>query len=211
VIAGAFLSERNLVLLEEAAAWRLLGLLFERPREGWAQEISSLAVTLPAEEELQRAALLAAQEGKPGLHESLLGPGGPVSPREVSYHSEVLPGPLLAEITAYYQNFAYAPALVEPPDHVAAKCGFLGFLRMKEAFAQESGLEDQTRVASEAFRSFRDGHLREMAEPLAVSLDSWGPEYLRLASRELLRRTGPRPSRLTPSAGVSEEGCPFPS
>lgn len=205
----AALSQRAIALLEEAAAWRLLGLLFEEPREGWAQEIASLAATLPAGESLRQVPLPAAEEGSPALYESLLGPGGPASPREASYRPEVLPGPLLAEIEAYYGHFAYAPALKEPPDHVAAECGFLGFLRMKEAFARESGLEEHARTVSEAFQHFRQEHLREMAEPFAASLEPLGVEYLRLAARELLRRTGPKPTRLVTLPAAEGEGCPF--
>lgn len=210
-MAGASLSERSMALLREAAAWRLLGLLFEAPREGWAGEIASLAATLPGEEDLSRASAAAEEEGRPGLYESLVGPGGPVSLRETSYRGEVLPGPLLAEIAAYHEHFAYDPALREPPDHVASLCGFLGFLRLKEAFARESGLGEEARVTAEAFEAFRNDHLREMAEPLALSLESLGVEYLRLAGRELLRRTGPKPARPAPPAATPEEGCPFES
>ncbi|MGC8762707.1 MAG: molecular chaperone TorD family protein [Acidobacteriota bacterium] len=203
------LSPQARALLQEATAWRLLGLLFEEPGEGWAREAASLAATLPGEEVLCRAAARAREEGSPVLYQSLLGPGGPVTPRETSHRPELLPGPLLAEISAYYDQFAYHPALREPPDHVAMECGFLGYLRLKEAFARESGFEKQVRTVADAFGHFREDHLREMAEPFAASLEPLGVEYLRLASRELLRRTGSKPPRPTTLPAGGGEACPF--
>lgn len=209
--AGVGLSERAAALLREAAFWRLLGLFFEAPRQGWAEEVTSLASTLPEEEDLRLAARLAAEEGSPSLYESLLGPGGPAAPRETSHRPEILPGPLLAEVAAYYENFSYAPALQEPPDHVAVECGFLGFLKLKEAFALEADQQEKALVAAEAFQSFLERHLREVAEPLAASLAPLGVFYLQKAAEELLRRTGPKPAQSLPPPPPegAEEGCPF--
>ncbi len=176
--------------LREAAEWRLIGLLLECPRAGWPDQVRRLAseVSDPA---LREAAQAAAGEAAEGLYHSIFGPGGPAPPREVSYRDSVQLGYLMAELASYYDAFAYQPDTPEVPDHVAVEAGFIGYLRLKEAYAVASGDPERAEITSEAARRFIDEHLSVMAEPLAAALENSGVRYLALAAQALLRRTGP--------------------
>lgn len=177
-------------LLREAAEWRLLGLLFEWPAEGWSEQVADLASQI-GDETLVAAAAASRQQVSPSLYHTTFGPGGPASPREVSYREGLVPGQFLAELRAYYAAFAYRPTTLEPPDHVAVEAGFISYLHLKTAYAQVRQDAEQTRVASEAAQRFLSEHLSHVAEPLASSLASSGINYLALAS-EALRARVPR-------------------
>ena len=125
-------------LLREAAQWRLIGLLFECPVDGWHDQFKGLATEVD-DASLSEAAELALDEGSQGLYHTTFGPGGPAPPREVSYRKTVHPGRFLAEIRDCYEAFAYTPSTPETPDHVATEAGFIGYLRLKEAYARECG------------------------------------------------------------------------
>ena len=180
-------------LLGEAASWRMLGLLFECPREGWLNDLQALTAEATGEE-LCEAAQSAAQEASEGLYHTTFGPGGPAAPREVSYRDSLLAGQILGELRAQYEAFAYEPALQEPPDHVALMAGFMGYLHLKDAYARLDGAEAQAVTAASAAERFAAEHLSVIAQPLAESLALSGIRYLELASRVLLRKTGPASS-----------------
>ena len=124
-----------------------------------------------------------------GAFLALLGPGGPVSAREIGHRPVADPGHLLATLQACYQAFAYAPVTEEAPDHVSVEVGFMAYLRLKQAFA--------------------------LAEPLSLGLEPWGDSYLGRAARALFRTIGPR--RVEEAGWVPkgldnwacEEGCSF--
>ena len=168
-------------LLGDAAAWRLLGLLFERPREGWWQEMEMLSqeVSDPA----IKAAADAAQEGaSEGLYLALLGPGGPVPPREVAYRGMEDPGHILADIGAFYDAFAFQPATEEPPDHLAVEAGFLGYLCLKEAYALARGNAEEAELVATAADRFREAHLSALAWAVADRVETAGARYLSIAA-----------------------------
>jgi nitrate reductase assembly molybdenum cofactor insertion protein NarJ len=178
-------------LLAEAAEWRLLELLFQCPSPDWRRCITRLAEEV-RDPLLREAANLAAEQGHEAVFHSLLGPGGPAPGREVSYHTAIPLGYLMAEISAYYQAFAFEPVGVEPPDHVSVEAGFLGYLKLKQACARACGEEEPVMIAAEAGERFRCEHLAFIAEPLSTALDQSGERYLELAGQALLRRAGPR-------------------
>jgi len=177
-------------LLRESAQWRLLGLLFEPPREDWREELKSLAAEV-GDEPLAACAHQARQEADSGLYHSTFGPGGPACPREVSHRVTLVPGAILSELEAYYQGFGYQPTCPEAPDHVAVEAGFMAFLRLKQAYAMADGSSDQAEMAAAAAHRFLTEHLAVMAEPLARSLTNSGIAYLAAASAALRSRTGP--------------------
>lgn len=183
----------NAELLREAAEWRLIGLLFESPTGDWSTQVEQLAAEI-SDDDLMSAAAAARPEATAGLYHSTFGPGGPAAPREVSYRPTVLPGVLLSELGAHYRAFAYAPATDEPPDHVAVMAGFIGYLRLKEAYAQARGNTEQAAVCAAAAQRIIAEHLSWLAGPLAESLSASGIRYLALAAAALLRRTGTRQS-----------------
>ncbi len=196
-------------LVREAAEWRLIGLLFERPAEGWHDQVAALAGEVQ-DPDLRTAAEAAGDEASPGLYHTTFGPGGPARIREVAYRDDVLPGGVLAELCALYEAFAYQPSRDEPPDHLATLAGLMSYLRVKEAYALARGNDEEAAVAADAARRLIEDHLSFIAEPLSVALGASGIRYLWLAAEALHQRTGPMRPR--PSAGgivpAEEDGCP---
>ena len=178
-------------LLRQAAEWRLLGLLFERPRAGWWEEAEGLCREV-LDAEITAAATAAREEASEGLYLALLGPGGPVSAREVSYRGMEDPGHLLADIEAFYQAFAFSPETEEAPDHLSVEAGFLGYLCLKAAYAQARGNDEEAEVAARASAKFREAHLSTFAWAVAERLQATDVRYLTLAAKALAHRSGPR-------------------
>jgi nitrate reductase assembly molybdenum cofactor insertion protein NarJ len=184
----------NTQLIRDAAEWRLISLLLERPGADWRQHLTALAGEV-SDTTLQAAANAA--DENPALYDTTFGPGGPAAPREVSYRHSLMPGQMLDEIVAFYQAFAYRPTIPEPPDHIAVMTGFIAYLRLKEAF----GSGEQATITAKAARDFIENHLTAIAEPLAKSLEHSGIAHLAVASTALLRLVGP--ARATaPTAGA---------
>lgn len=107
---------------------------------------------------------------------------------------QITSGPTLSELTAFFDAFAYRPATRESLDHVSVEAGFVGYLRLKEAYAMTRGDDDQAAVTAEAAATFIREHLAVLAEPLAATLDASGVAYLADAARALADRVGPPPS-----------------
>jgi nitrate reductase assembly molybdenum cofactor insertion protein NarJ len=196
-------------LLRAAAEWRLLSLLFSCPAGDWHAEVAALASEV-ADEQLKAAAEAAQAEASEGLYHTTFGPGGPAAAREVSYLRSTLSGQFMAELCGMYEAFAYQPASDEPPDHVAVEADFVGYLRLKEAFAQSRGEEQHAAVTADAAQRILDEHLSAIAEPLARSLAASDISYLAGAAAALLQRVGP-PRHATPATAdslpVVASGC----
>lgn len=200
------LTPRALELLEEARRWRVLGLLFERPHGTWWMDLGLLR-----EDGLEPALLEAANEARTALegdYLAVLGPGGLVSPREAAHRPLADPGKLLAELRAGYAAFHYSPSVSgeESPDHVAVEAAFVGFLRLKQAYAEANGDAEAETLCDSAARRFEAEHLRALAGPLAERLAS-GPPHLELAARVLQARVGSLPP--APEREQASPGCPF--
>ena len=192
---------RTHALLRQAAEWRLIGRLFECPAGTWRDDIVALA--RESDDALLGAAVThALEEASEGLYHSTFGPGGPAPPREVTYVKAIQLGYLLSELTACYDAFAYQPVTRESPDHVSVEAGFVGYLRLKEAYAVTRGDEEQAAVTADAAATFVREHLSALAEPLAATLDASGVAYLAEAARALVARVGP-----PPSAAASPDGA----
>ena len=191
VSAGAMREPRVAALLRDAAEWRLLGLLLERPREGWRQEVEALRREV-SDPEIGAAAEAARADATEGRYLALFGPGGPVSPREVTYRGMEDPGRILGDVMAFCDAFAFQPQTEEAPDHLAVEAGFLGFLCLKEAYARVRGHDEEAEVAARASERFREVHLGTFAWPVAERLGTTDMGYQALAVTALARRTGPR-------------------
>ena len=192
-------------LLRQAAEWRLIGLLLECPREGWHAEVAALASE--AADDRLRAAVEAAQlEANEGLYQSYFGPGGPGPAREVSCHDSLQLGYLMSELECYYDAFAYHPSAQLPVDHVAVEAGFVGYLRLKEAYLLDCDSVESAAVSREASQRFLQDHLSAIAQPLAKALEESGVRYLVLAAQALLHRTGP--PRSLPVVSSQSEASP---
>ena len=195
-------------LLREAQEWRLLELLFQRPRAQWREEVAELAQDC-ADPTLNEAGA-SAQDADEGEYLAFFGPGGIVSPRDPGYRRPSAPAQALSEISAFHAAFAFQPAVEDPIDHVSVMCGFVGWLRLKQAFALSIGDLESADVTREAAQRFVRTHLTPCAEPLALRLTELEAGHLALAASALLARTGPRPKDVegdwVPS-GLGVEDC----
>ncbi len=187
----------------------MIGLLFSCPAGDWHAEVAALASDA-ADEPLKAVAEAAQAEASEGLYHTTFGPGGPAAAREVSYLRSTLSGQFLADLRGMYEAFAYQPASNEPPDHVAVEADFVGYLRLKEAFARSHGAEEHAAVTAEAAQRVLDEHLSAIAEPLARSLAASEISYLAGAAAALLQRVGPPRHARSLTADllpVVETGC----
>jgi nitrate reductase assembly molybdenum cofactor insertion protein NarJ len=176
-------------LLREAAEWRLIGLLLEYPSCGWREQVAEVAAEV-TDPRLRAAAGEAPAQASEGLYQSIFGPGGPVSPREVTYLGGIQLGYLLSELAACYDAFAYHPATTEPADHLSVECGFVAYLKLKQAYALSCGDSEHAQLTAEAAERFMAEHLSAMAQPVSEALASGFPSYLAVAAELLLERTG---------------------
>jgi TorA maturation chaperone TorD len=172
--------------LAEAAEWRLMALLLERPRVGWHEEVMALGREVGAS--ALRAAAEAAHGATEGEYLHLVGPGGLVSPREVAYRSFEDPGQILADVASAYRAFAFRPRTEDPPDHIAVLTDFAGYLLLKEAFARANGNRTAAETTAVARRNFLVAHLTPMAAPFADRLAVHEAAYLDAAARQLVAR-----------------------
>jgi nitrate reductase assembly molybdenum cofactor insertion protein NarJ len=163
-------------------------MLFECPTAGWRETLKNLASEI-SDSGLLEAAYAAQTEASEGLYHSTFGPGGPVSLREVSYRRGVELGSLMSELTGYYNAFGYSPASPEAQDHLAVETGFVGYLRMKEAYANACQDEEHAEITADAAEHFVADHLSTVAELLQNRLEESGIRYLVLASQALAAQT----------------------
>lgn len=172
----------------EAARWRLLSLLFERPQGNWHPEVESLVGEIEDPDLI--AVAQGAREATEGEYLAVLGPGGVVSPRQVGHLDKGDPAQLIAELSTFYKAFAYEPSSENPPDHIAVEAGFVGFMKLKEAYARARGNRDGEGRTTRAITKFVDRHLRDFSHALAERLAASAPGYLADAAMILVRETG---------------------
>lgn len=173
-------------LLAGAAEWRLLSLLLSRPRDGWAREVAALAREVRAGD--LRGAAAEAAEAKEGAYHALLGPGGPASPREAAHLGFGDPGRVLADLSARYAAFGYAPRAEEPDDHLAVECDFVAYLFLKELYALAAGQGERAELTKEARARFLSEHAALAGRRFASKLPEGAPAYLRATARALAER-----------------------
>ena len=172
----------------ESVRWRLMGLMLERPRTGWLEEVKALASL--TEDHLLRAGADLASDATEGTYLHLFGEGGFASPREVTYRPMGDPGQILGSIAGYYESFAFRPQAEEPIDHIAIEVGFVGYLWLKEAAALGANQQEQADVTSSARRRFIEEHLFILAKPWAERMISTDIAYLAPVARSLLKELG---------------------
>jgi hypothetical protein len=182
-------------LLREAARWRLAGLLFRRPRAGWHEELRALSSEVPDPQ--MAAAVADAASAAEGAYLAWLGPGGPVSPREVSYRPLEDPGRLLAELAAFHAAFSYTPGAEDPVDHVAVAADFTAYLVLKQAWALASGREAEAETSRASRVGFVERHIGALASGIAsrIAADDRAPAWLRGAVAALCALAGVDPNR----------------
>ena len=152
-------------LLASAASWRLASLLLERPRPEWKIEIARLAAEV-SDPRLAPCAADAAQATEECYHR-LFGPAGAVSPREVSYCGFEDPGRLIAELSAFYHAFSFNPRREESIDHVSVQAGFVGYLFLKQAYAQMERDFTAAVITRDARERFAKEHVARCAQGMS--------------------------------------------
>ena len=153
-----------------------------------------------------RTAAQAARHASEGEYLYLVGPGGIVSPREVSYRSFEDPGRILADLAATYAAFAFQPRAEESHDHLAVEAGFVGYLLLKEAFAVTRGDADAASTTAAARQGFLEAHLTA-ARPFAERLTAAGDSHLAAAARVLAERVPEHLARWAGGDGVTDLTC----
>ncbi len=155
-------------LLAQAAAWRLASLLLERPRPGWREEVEKLSSEI-----IDRDLTACAEDiddGTEGAYHRLFGPGGEVSPREVSYCGFEDPGRVMAELASFYDGFSFRPRREEPIDHIAVETGFIAFLFLKEAYARAERNQEAAAIARHARERFMAEHVGRCASGMQTQM-----------------------------------------
>ena len=160
---GSELNSREILAL--AASWRLASLLLERPRPEWKSEIAALAAEV-SDPRLTRCAADAACATEGDYHR-LFGPGGAVSPREVSYCGFEDPGRLLAQLSAFYHAFSFEPRREESIDHLSVQAGFVGYLFLKQAYAKMSNDFAAAAITKDARERFAKEHVARCAQGMS--------------------------------------------
>ena len=166
-------------LIAEAASWRLASLLLERPRPEWRNEIAALSREA-SDESLLSCVDDVANATEENYH-ALFGPGGTVSPREVSYCGFEDPGHLMADLQAFYDAFSYLPMREDPIDHICVEAGFVSYLFLKEAYARREGNAEGAAITNSARNRFLRQHISRSAEGIRDRMGR-APHYLASAS-----------------------------
>lgn len=199
-------STRVVDALGRAADWRLLGLLLERPRAGWLDEVRALAEA--SRDAGLRDAAARAADATEAAYLALIGPGGLASPREAAYVGWRDPAWLLAEVARFYDAFAFQPRAEDPFDHVAVEVGFVAYLFLKEAFALEAGDAEAVEATVAARERFVAEHVATIAGALVERLAPAAETPLACAARELAARVPPPPAPVVPAPeGDDAVGC----
>ena len=172
--------------LERAADWRFASLLFQEPHVVGTTDLQALIPLLPADHREASAALAAEQDERSEHYYAVLGPGGcPASESAYDHAAMANRGPLISEVSAFYEAFAYPPRLTSDlsPDHIVVELDFLAFLAFKVAFACHEQRHKERDVAAAAFAEFLDRHPRFWLRMLRDRLEASGnPQFAHAAA-----------------------------
>jgi nitrate reductase assembly molybdenum cofactor insertion protein NarJ len=163
----------------------------ERPRNGWYQEIQKLSAEV-SDTQLCGCASQANQASEERYHQ-LFGPGGAISPREVSYSGFEDPGRLMAELNAFYRAFAFEPRREESVDHLSVEAGFVGYLLLKEAYSHMREDDESAAITRSARRRFMEEHLQRCTRGMSERLSD-APGYLKDVLMWMAQQTTPGPN-----------------
>ena len=179
-------------LVREAAEWRLLGLLLERPYGAWWREIRALAPEIF--EPGLRAAIAGAARASESAYLAVVGPGASVNLRSTAHRRSSDPGHLFAELRDMFAAFGFDPRREESVDHASVLCGFVAYLRLKEAASRAGDDPEAADLTARVAATVIHDHLAMLAEPVCQSLFEREAGYLALTAQALVERTGRRPS-----------------
>jgi hypothetical protein len=84
----------------------------------------------------------------------------------------------MADLNSFYQAFSYTPRRDEPIDHISVETGFVGYLFLKEAYANMRGAAASVEVTQKARVRFLDEHVNRCAAGM-IDLLGDNPLYLK--------------------------------
>ncbi|HEX6315693.1 MAG TPA: molecular chaperone TorD family protein [Gemmatimonadaceae bacterium] len=151
------------IWLERAAAWRFAARLFQEPDPARAEELATLAAALAEPLRAEALALASTEAERSERYFAVLGPGGcPATESAYDLAAMANRGPLIAEVSAFYEAFSYPARLTSDvaPDHLVVELDFMGFLAFKVAYALHGDRAGDRAVAEAAYADFRDRHVR---------------------------------------------------
>ena len=150
------------IWLERAAAWRFAARLFQEPGRSQDEELGTLAAALAEPLRAGAHALASTAEDRRETYFAVLGPGGcPATESAYDLAAMANRGPLIAEVSAFYEAFSYPARLTSDvaPDHLTVELDFMGFMAFKIAYALHEDRADDRAVAEAAYVDFRDRHV----------------------------------------------------
>jgi nitrate reductase assembly molybdenum cofactor insertion protein NarJ len=174
--------------LARASAWMFASIALQPPTAASRATLEALIPSLPAplQNAGTRIAACPIDEWEPEYF-SVLGPTGcPACESSYERAAQASRGPMLADISGCYQAFAYSPDLREVPDHASVEAGFLAYLAMKIAFADDAGETDAAQIAREAYVGFVRDHTGVWFNDFCEALAATGSEQA-LAIADFLR------------------------
>ena len=194
-------------ILNNAAEWRLIALLLERPRLHTVPQIGCIAKEIPAADlkEIVELALNATEE----CYLQYFGPGGLLSPREVAYIGWGDPGKMMSEIGLLYESFSFAPRSEDPSDHIAVEANFISYLYIKEAYALLNEEEEKVDTAKAVRQKFIEEHFGVLLYGLTRKLNGSEPVYISKTLTAASTRIQPFAVQPVPSVEPPSEwtGC----
>lgn len=153
--------------LTMAANWQFFSLLFQYPDSKVIHRTNSLCQEiLPSlQPKANKIASILSPE-QAAVYHVLIGSAGSISPYESDYqipgqegiHDK---GAILGDVAAFYKafRFEYATDFQEVPDHVAVELAFLGYIKLKEAYALAIENQEDYQICSDAEKKFLNDHL----------------------------------------------------
>ena len=175
-------------MLSRASAWMFASIALQPPTAESRATLEALIPSLPRPLQNAAARIVACplDEWEPEYF-SVLGPAGcPACESSYERAAQASRGPMLADISGWYQAFAYSPDVRDVPDHAAVEAGFLAYLAMKIAFADNAGEPDAAQIARDAYAGFVRDHTGVWFDDFREALAATGSEQA-LAIADFLR------------------------
>ena len=161
--------------------------LLQLQQEGWpvgSQELLNIAL-----DELQASSIPELGEA----HVRLFGPAARCPLTETSWGdaARLLGKPAqIADISGFYRAFGLQPAagpVAAPEDHLVTELEFMSILCLKEAYALNTGLDEQLAITRDALNKFLEEHLSTWIDYWAEQMLSENPPAFYRALAPLLQ------------------------
>lgn len=154
--------------LLSADLYRLLALSFDEPSPENIVALQEILPSMPADEKGGMEAALQKEHLALAPEYNRLFVNQVVCPSCEGSYLVVERGPIIGDIAAFYEAFQLKVVPCQgPPDAIKMELGFLSYLSLKIAYAEEQGNEERAEVSAAALRQFLLDHLGRWAGPFA--------------------------------------------